>query len=219
MDKSNLELFKRAISEGLSEKFDSVVNSYTDEIVCSENHNIAMRAIVYGKADTKRTWSPKMKRIVAILVAAALLLTSCGMIFRNEIREMFEEFFVKLTYSEDNNSNNTIEDVYHLEYLPEGYSISIENIRPAGVQYKFINEKGDYIWFEQKTVDGTDYVVDSENGYAQIKEIHDYDVYYRYANKHNYYIWNDNKHSMSLMSSQKLSNEELVLILNGIIIK
>ena len=69
-------------------------------------------------------------------------------------------------------NDNTIEDVYHLEYLPEGYSISIENIRPAGVQYKFINEKGDYIWFEQKTVDGTDYVVDSENGYAQIKEIH-----------------------------------------------
>ena len=33
MDKGNLELFKQAISEGLSEKLDSVVNSYTDEIV------------------------------------------------------------------------------------------------------------------------------------------------------------------------------------------
>ena len=123
MDKSNLELFKQAISEGLSQKFDSVVNSCTDEIVCSEKHNIAMRTIVYGKTDTKRTWSPKMKRIIAILIAAALLLTSCGIIFRNEIREMFEEFFVKLTYSEENNSNNPIEEVYHLEYLPEGILI------------------------------------------------------------------------------------------------
>ena len=47
MDKSNLELFKQAISDGLSKKFDSVVNSYTDEIVCSEQHNLAMRTIVY----------------------------------------------------------------------------------------------------------------------------------------------------------------------------
>ena len=39
MDKSNLELFKQAISEGLSEKFDSVVDSCTEKIVCSEKHN------------------------------------------------------------------------------------------------------------------------------------------------------------------------------------
>ena len=49
MDKSNLELFKQAISEGLSEKFDSVADSYTDEIICSEKHKLAMRTIVYGK--------------------------------------------------------------------------------------------------------------------------------------------------------------------------
>ena len=121
MDKSNLELFKQAISDGLSKKFDSVVNSYTDEIVCSEQHNFAMRTMVYGKADAKRTWSPKMKRVVAILIAAALLLTSCGIIFRNEIREVFEEFFVKLTYSGDDNGIDTIEEVYELTYLPEGY--------------------------------------------------------------------------------------------------
>ena len=111
MDKSNLELFKQAISDGLSKKFDSVVNSYTDEIVCSEQHNLAMRTIVYGKADAKRTWSPKMKRVVAILIAAALLLTSCGIIFRNEIREVFEEFFVKLTYDRYDESTENIKDV------------------------------------------------------------------------------------------------------------
>ena len=123
MDKGNLELFKQAISEGLSEKLDSVVNSYTDEIVCSEKHRLAMRTIVYGKAETKRTWSPKKRRIIAILVAAALLLTSCAVIFRNEICEIVGEFFAKYVYSGDETGMETIEEVYELTYLPEGYGL------------------------------------------------------------------------------------------------
>ena len=219
MDKSDLELFKQAISEGLSEKFDSIVNSYTGEIVCSERHMLAMRTIVYGKADTKRVWSPKMKRIVAILIAAALLLTSCGIIFRNEIREVFEDFFVKLTYSDDNYSNNAIEEVYHLGYLPEGYSLSTENIRPIGVRYEFENENGDYIWFEQKPIDGTDFYVDNEAGYTQINNIENYEVYYRFTDQKHVYVWNDGKYSLFIRSNLELSTQEIVLILEGLTIK
>ena len=218
MDKSNLELFKQAISDGLSKKFDSVVNSYTDEIVCSEQHNFAMRTMVYGKADAKRTWSPKMKRVVAILIAAALLLTSCGIIFRNEIREVFEEFFVKLTYS-DSEDGKVIEDVYELEYLPEGYYLSIENIRPVGAQYEFKNENGDYIWFEQKSIDGTDFVVDNEDGYSHIKEIDTYEVYYRYTDKNHLYVWSNAKYSMCIKSTTELPNLEIIAIIEGLTIK
>ena len=216
MDKSNLELFKQAIIEGLSQKFDSVVNNYTDEIVCSEKHNIAMRTIVYGKTNSKRTCSSKMK-LIAILVAAALLLTSCGIIFRNEIREIFEEFFVKLTYSSDDTGEDTIDAVYQLGYLPEGYSLSNEIIRPLRVQYEYVNEKGDYIWFEQRIVYGSDFIIDTESGYSKIIELKDYDVYYKNTDKKHAYIWNDGKYSMKLSSSTKLSDNEIVLLLEGII--
>ena len=216
MDKSNLELFKQAISEGLSQKFDSVVNNYTDEIVCSEKHKLAMRTIVYGKTDTKRTWSPRMKRIVAILIAAALLLTSCGIIFRNEIREIFEDFFVKLNYSSDETGFDKIEKVYKLGYLPEGYSLINEKTTTVRIQYKFKNESDDYIWFEQRILEGSDYTVDSEDGASKIVEIEKYNVYYRYAETHHSYIWNDDKYSLSLKSNQLLSNEEIKLIIMGI---
>ena len=216
MDKSNLELFKQAISEGLSQKFDSVVNSYTDEIVCSEKHNIAMRTIVYGKANTRRAWSPKMKRIIAILVAAALLLTSCGIIFRNEIREIIDELFVKYVYSGDENSVDTIEEVYKLGYLPKGYSLKHELIRPIGTQYEFKNENGDFIWFEQRVWDGTDFTINSERGYSKIVEIEYYNVYYRYTETYHCYIWNDGKYSLSLRSNQNLSTEEIELIIREI---
>ena len=219
MDKSNLELFKQAISDGLSKKFDSVVNSYTDEIVCSEQHNLAMRTIVYGKADAKRTWSPKMKRIVAILVAAALLLTSCGIIFRNEIREIVDEFFAKYVYSGDGTGNDTIEEVYELTYLPEGYKLEKENIYDLCVTYTFADKNNNVIIFEQRILDGSDFTVDSESGYSQMKEIEEYDVYYRLTDKYHNYIWNDGKYAMSIKSKTELSIEQIVQLIDGIKVK
>ena len=219
MDKSNLELFKQAIGDGLSKKFDSVVNSYTDEIVCSEQHNLAMRTIVYGKAETKRTWSPKKRRIIAILVAAALLLTSCAVIFRNEIREAFEEFFVKLTYSGDDNGIDTIEEVYELTYLPEGYFLEDKIISHTTAKYTYINYQGETIKFEQRVLDKSKFTIDSESGYSEIKEIEEYDVYYRKNSKQNVYVWTDSKYSLWLNASIELSYEEIIKIIDGITIK
>lgn len=219
MDKSDLELFKQAISEGLSNKFDSVASEYTDKIVCSEKHEHAMRTIVYGKTETKRVWSPKMKRIIAILVAAALLLTSCGIIFRNEIREIFHDFFVKLTYNGEGTGLDTIEEVYELSYLPEGYYLEEEVIAPICVQYKFKNENNDRIIFEQKLIDKTDFYVDSESGYTQINSIKNYEVYYRYTDGRHVYIWNDGKYSMFIRSNLELPTSEIVLILEGLTIE
>ena len=218
MDKNNLELFKQAVSEGLSQKLDSIVDSCAEEIVCSKRHELAMRTIVHGKVDNKRTLSPKMRRIIAILVAAALILTSCGIIFRNEIREIFEDFFVKLSCS-NSDDGAVIEDVYELGYLPDGYSLKEEIIAPLCAQYKYINENGDYIWFEQKIIDGTDFYVDNESGYTQISNIKDYEVYYRYTDQRHVYIWNDGKYSMFIRSNLELSTSEIILMLEGLILE
>ena len=216
MDKNNLELFKQAISEGLSEKFDSVVDSCTEKIICSEQHELAMRTIVYGKTETKWTMSSRMKRIIAIIVAAALLLTSCGIIFRNEIREIFEEFFVKLTYSGNEIGGNTIEEVYELTYLPEGYNLTDKNVRPLRIKWEYTNETNDMIKFEQRILDGSDFHIDSENGYSQIKEIEEYDIYYRENSKHSVYVWCDIKYSFYIISDIELSNSILIQIINGL---
>ena len=217
MDKSNLELFKQAISEGLSEKFDSVVDSCTEKIVCSKKHNIAMRTIIYGKAAAKRTCSPKMKKLIAILVAAALLLTSCGIIFRNEIREAFEEFFVKLTCSGEGTESNTIEEVYELTYLPAGYKLEKENISDLSVVYRFVDKNNNYIKFEQRVLDDSGFAVDSENGYSQMKGIEKYNVYYRLTDIYHLYIWHNDKYSFTIYSTTPLSNEQIVLIIEGVI--
>lgn len=222
MDRNNVELFKQAINEGLSNKFDSVANGYTEKIVCSEKHGIAMRTIVYGKADTKKVWSPGMKRLVAILVAIAILLTSCGIIFRNEIRDLIEnvyEIFVTLTYTEEDSEGIKIKEIYDLTYVPEGYHLEENTTSPASVRYKFTNSNGDVIWFVQSVLDGTYFVIDVENGYTQIKDIQGYEVYYRNTKQSNIYIWNNGEYAIRIKSTVELSVDELILIIDGIIVK
>lgn len=219
MDKSNLELFKQAINEAVSNKFDNMAASCTEEIVCSEKHTLAMRTIVYGKTDTKRVWSPRMKRIIAILVAAALLLTSCGIIFRNEIREMFKELFASITFEGDESKVDTIDEIYELSYIPDGYYLKETIIRPLTVYYSFVNDNGENIKFEQRVLDGTDFTVDSEIGYSKIFEVQKYDVYYRENAENNTFIWKTDKYSFIIISNTKLSNDIVVQIFEGITIK
>ena len=219
MDKSNLELFKQALNEAVSNKFDKMADECTEEIVYSDRHKLAMRTIVYGKADTKRVWTPKMKRIIAILIAVALLLTSCGIIFRNEIREIFEEFFVKLTYDGDDESTELIEDVYYLSYIPDGYILKKQHISVTYIQYKYEDQKGDFISFEQRAIALTDFVIDSEKGYSKMQEIEKYEVYYRFTSENHLYVFNNGKYSLNIKSSTKLSNEDIILILDGLTIK
>ena len=217
MQNNNLTLFKQAISNGLCNKIDGVANGYTEEVVCSEKHSLAMRTIVYGKVRTKHIRSPRVKWLIAILVAAALLLTGCSIIFRNEIREVFEDFFVRLTYDNDNTSADTIKEVYTPTYVPDGYVLENKSITSAHVKYKFINDTGDRLLIEQRPIPNGELFFDSEIGYAQIDEIDDYEIYYRLENNYHSYVWGDKSYFMKILSSSKLTNEELELILNGII--
>ena len=219
MDKSNLELFKQALNEAVSNKFDKMADECTEEIVYSEKHKLAMRTIIYGKADTKRVWSPKMRRIIAILIAVALLLTSCGIIFRNEIREVFEEFFVKLTYDGDDESTESIKDVYCLSYVPEGYALKRESATDVYIKYKFENQNGDFISFEQRAINLSEFYIDIEQGYSQINEIENYEIYYRTANDFHWFVWNHREYSIKIKSNIRLSNDEIVQIIQGIKIK
>ena len=100
--------------------------------------------------------------------------------------------------------------------MPDGYTLDYEKITHLRAQYKFIDASNNYIWFEQSVLSGSDFIVDSESGYSKIEEIKLCDVYYRYTGENFIYLWNDDKYSLSLKSTEELSKEELVLIFDGI---
>ena len=219
MDKSNLDLFKQAISEGLSNRFDKTVAGCTETIACSDSHTLAMRTIVYGKTDAKGVLSPRARRLIAILVAAALILTSCGIIFRNELREIFREFYTVIFFDSDNQNITEIEEIYELTYIPKGYVLEEENISILSARYRFANENGDVLIFEQHSLESIKYLVDVESGCSQIIEIEKYEIYYKLNAENSIYIFNNDKYSFLIKSSVKLSNEQLTSVLDGIDIK
>lgn len=216
MDNTNLELFKQALNEAVSNQFDELATQCNEELVYSTKHNLTMRKIVYGKTAPTITMSPKTKRLIAILIAASLLLTSCSIIFRHEIREVFENFFVKISYENYDKSNDTIKEVYSLGYIPEGYVLESQEKTLVLIKYKFLHQNGNSLTFEQRPINNSDYYIDSESSYSKIKEVEQYEIYYRPENNYYCYVWGSNEYYMKLISTEHLSNEKLILILNGL---
>ena len=100
--------------------------------------------------------------------------------------------------------------------MPEGYTLDTKNISYTATKFKYINSIGNYIYFEQHTIDGSGVAVDNEIGYSQIKEIEEFDVYYRKNSEQHFYVWNENKYSFCLISDLKISDDVLVEIITGI---
>ena len=221
MAKSNLELFKQALNEAWDNKIRREVESCTEEIVTSERHKATMQAILDGTYDKSAKWKLTRAKVVAILVAAALLLASCAVIYRNEIRDLVEEIFEdfsKATYSSEETDGETIEEVYELSYVPEGYVLEEAKITPIYVKYTFINSNNILV-FEQRVLDYSSFAFDVENGYALCLSDNEIDIYYKSTNGYHYYLWNDGLCSVRIQSNTSISNVELKLIINGITIE
>ena len=222
MEKSNLELFKQALNEAWDNKIRREVESCTEEIVTSERHKATMQAILDGTYDKSAKWKLTRAKVIAILVAAALLLASCAVIYRNEIRDLVEnifEDFCKATYSdEEDTDGKTIEDVYELSYVPEGYVLEESEITPIYVKYTFINANNIFS-FEQRVLDYSSFAFDIENGYNLLFNSNGFDVYYKNTSEYHFYLWNDGEYSLLITSNNKLSNEETQTVINNLTIK
>lgn len=222
MDKTNEELFKQAINEALTNKFQRMADACDEEIVCSRRHRKAMRAIVRGKTPRK-PMTPMNRRVVAVLIAAALLLLAgCAIIYRDEIRGFItniREIFVELRFEEGEQESREIEEIYELTYVPEGYSLKSQRINRMAVEYVFSNADNKSIRFIQQSLDASSFSVDSEHSDNTIFESGNYTIYTRKTGNMYYYLWNDGRYAMQIYSSESLSDDELLLIIDGIRIK
>lgn len=222
MNKTNEELFKQAINEALTNKFQRMADACDEEIVCSRRHKKAMRAIINGKTPRK-PMTPMNRRVVAALIAAALLLlASCAIIYRDQIREFvtdIREFFVEIKFDEGENDSQYIDEIYELTYAPKGYTLDNQQINRMMIQYVFKNEKGNKIKFIQQTLDASTFSVDSEHSDTVLIEMEEYTIYSRKTGNMYYYLWNDGKYAFQIYSNEQLSNDELLSIIDGLKIK
>ncbi|MBE6644232.1 MAG: DUF4367 domain-containing protein [Ruminococcaceae bacterium] len=219
MNKTDEALFRQALTEGVSNRFSRQIESCTETVVCSRRHRAAISKIINDARKQSHAVSIRIRKIIAILVAAVMLLVSCAVVYRDEIRDFIEEIyesFVKINYSDGDDQGAEIKDVYELTYMPEGYQLEDELLLDGMLRITFSNSNGQIIVFEQHTLDTAVFFADIENGYTKIVDISIYDVYYKETKQQTYYMWNDGKSSLVLISKITLSDEELKLIIEGI---
>lgn len=218
-NKTNQELFKQALVEGVNRRLDREIAACDEEINYSRRHIKNMARIVKGKELKK----PLNRKMIAILVAAAvLLLAGCAIIYRNEIREFISKIydsFVELRFEEGEQESRNIEEIYELTYVPEGYSLEKEEVNRIFVQYLFVNEDDDYIKFIQQSLDSSSFSVDIEHGDYYVINIDEYEIYYRQTDGVYCYVWNDGKYALKINSTELPSEQLLKLIIEGIKIK
>ncbi|MBO5006015.1 MAG: DUF4367 domain-containing protein, partial [Clostridia bacterium] len=183
MDKTDRELFGQALAEALAERFEEELAACEESAVCSEDHYRKMQEIICPSARVpKRKFS--RKSLLAIIIAAALLLTGCAAyICRNEIRDFVEEVyekFVRLTYCESyKKSSAEIDEIYKLTYVPEGYELVEEDLQPISNYYKYTNSNGEFILFKQVVLDTTEVGLDVEEVYTGLYEFNGLKIYCR----------------------------------------
>ena len=222
MEKSNLELFKQALNEAWDNKIRREVESCTEEIVTSERHNAVMQSILDGTYGKFVKWKLTRAKVVAILVAAALLLASCAVIYRNEIRDLVEEIFedfCKATYSDEDTNGETIEEVYELSYVPNGYVLEKSFEDSLIVKYKFVDSNNNMLAFEQRVLDNSKFLFDVESGYALLLNVDNINIYHKTTKAVHIYLWNDGCYSIKIRSTTPLTHEELKSIIDGITTK
>ena len=222
MTNSDKNLFVQALSEGIVKKYDEEIMMSDENTECTRQHYKKLSTITgykvpHGRRIAKKTW-------VAIILAAALLLTGCTVyVYRDEIRDFFVEMyesFIKLTFDqEQHGGNETIDQIYYPSYMIEEYALTNEVNTPIMVLYEYSNSSGEVLIVEQFLLDGSDYMLDAEKGDTLLLTVNDQDVYYRYNDSLHHYIWNNGKYAFTINSSVELTEDNIEDMVVGMKLK
>ena len=219
MYKKDVRLFGKALVEGLSIKFEQELANSTESALCSEEHKAAMLEIIAtGKAIEQRMGK---KRLIAILVAAALLLLAgcTAYVYRNEIGSFVEniyEEYVNVELPEDDNVLTEIEHAYTLSYIPDGYVLTDEIAIDAWIMYQYTNEREEKIKFNQYPMGATiDIGIDNDNGNVEVIKYENVEIYIRTTEKKNHCVWYDEGYAFTLTCSKELGRDEVLKIIEG----
>jgi hypothetical protein len=164
------------------------------------------------------------RRVVAALIAAALLLTGCtAYAYREEIRKFIETVFdehieVKYNEGEESKSTDTISEYYTLGYVPEGYELVNEAEKPSKTKYEWTNSEGEYITFEQCHVDSALFVLDNKIEDWEAIRIGDHEMSHCCSNVY-YYLWNDGISAYRLTTSVQWEEQELLCMIENLRVK
>ena len=203
----------RELDGGVYEKGDEQIAKELENIYKKANKN-KQKPLLWYLNTTK-------KQAAAILIAIGLF---CGLsIGVYAVREPIVEFFlnVKEKFSEVffnqediEKAPKTIETVYTLGYVPEGYELIEENITKYTVNYIWKNSDGMYINFSQYTLKNIS-AMDTEDSNCNTMYIDNIKVVYSEKFQTKNYFWNTDEYAFSLQITAPTTDDEDIKLIKS----
>ncbi len=214
-------LFGQICSGVLCARYEEELKLCKANVRCSPQHYKRVSEILDIKVRPHYTIS---KRAIALIVAAAfMVLTACAAyIYREELKGLFVEKGDKgdYLYSNEEQAYNvdSIEEVYTLTYIPEGFEVTSDDSMPDKARYELKNSEGKYITYNQTFLNSLITIDKGESKIITIPECA-FDIYFSFNGSTYIYVWNDGKFNNVLSSQIELSDGELLKIIEGIKVK
>lgn len=223
-------LFKKALMEAVSNKFENELGQCYEDASFSKRHEKAMRRILStsGKpsfGNIKKAQSKK--RLIAALVAALILLIGGLTVYAKRdavirfVEQIFEKFS-RVSYQEEQDDETAIPDTIEKEfipaYIPEGFELQEYDSSLNSVQIKWQSSNGQFIWFEQSII-GEVYDYDNDHSSFEKRTAGDYNIYVVHYESIIIYLWSDGKYSYSINCSPELPFETISQMILSVKVK
>ena len=218
MNHNSAVLLKRAIIEGVSERYDIELAQSKENVASSQAHYQKMSEIL--GFDARKSQKQHNHKIIAaaIILAATLAIGSLTVYaYREQIREFFirvyEEYIVLEFKGEQ--VQGSVTEHYRVGYVPEGYSMKKEEFSILDTYYEWNNEKGQVLSFFQTSLNA-EFRYDGENSHTEIIEHNGLQILCVHHRSHISYTWNDGKYALDIHDWAKLPLEEIFKMIDSI---
>ena len=221
------ELFRRLLIQARLEKSQELIDRHPEKIEFPPKHLKKMAKIISSsdRVSITRGLSNTQRRIIAVLVAAVMFIFGGLAVYAN--REAIVEFvktvfngYSTVEYETDSDVPETIETEYTMEYVPEGYEKTDEQITMFSVWIQWTGANGNLITFTQMPINQSDLTHDNDHSTSENIIIGEIDVYHVIStNGYNHYAWTDGKYMFELSTHQNLSNEDITQMIESVKLK
>ena len=211
-------LLKRAIIEGVSERYDIELAQSKENVACSQAHYQKMSEIL--GFDARKSQKQHNRKIIAaaIILAATLAIGSLTVYaYREQIREFFirvyEEYIVLEFRGEQ--VQGGVSEHYQVGYVPEGYTLTKNELTKMETYYEWQNDKGHILYFNQRSLN-TEFRFDAENSISDYIEHNGLQIMRVQHQDYVSYTWNDGKYALDIHDCSKLTLEEIFKMIESI---
>ena len=188
---------------------------YEGEIDLGDDYENYMNNLIKRSKNPFQRYFNTIGKRVAGIAAALLIVFSCSMTV-SAVREPVVDFFtnihekfVEIFFEEDDiaKTPDTIETVYNLGYVPEGYELIEQKISNYGIDFTWRNSDGDIIRFSQDVLQG-EVTLDYEDSNYSIIYASNLKIVYVDKLGQRALFWNNSTYSFSMIVSMNLSLDE-----------